>query len=88
MESACGIHQALRRNHQEIVRVLDYCRIPDSRTKLERLGDDLTKTLEKIFKSEKVINSNMSDVGAQYRTKSEDYKKLSTHYNNLNVSIK
>jgi seryl-tRNA synthetase len=63
-------------------------RIPESRMKLERLGEDLTKTLDKIFKSEKVINSNMSDVGAQYRNKSEDYKKLSTHYNNLNVSIK
>lgn len=62
--------------------------IPESRLKLEKLGEDLTKTLEQIFKSEKVINSNMSDIGAQYRTKSEDLKKLSTHYNNLNVSTK
>lgn len=55
---------------------------------MEKLGDELNRTLEKIAKSEKVINSNMSDVGSEYSSKSEETKKLSTHYNNLNASIK
>ena len=35
-----------------------------------------------------MINSNMSDIGDQYKNQSEELKKLSTHYNNLNASIK
>jgi hypothetical protein len=35
-----------------------------------------------------MINSNMSDVGEQYKNQSEELKKLSTHYNNLSAAIK
>jgi hypothetical protein len=51
--------------------IFSYCSIPESRIKLEKLGDELNKTLEKIYKSEKVINSNMSEVGTEYSSKSE-----------------
>jgi hypothetical protein len=30
----------------------------------------------------------MSDIGDQYKSQSEELKKLSTHYNNLNTSLK
>ena len=30
----------------------------------------------------------MSDIGEQYKTQSEDLKKLNAHYNNLSNSIK
>ena len=52
------------------------------------MNEDLSKTLEKISKSERMINSNMSDVGEQYKNQSEELKKLSTHYNNLSAAIK
>jgi len=55
---------------------------------LEKLNDDLSRTLEKIEKSEKVINSNMSDAGQQYKSQSEELKKLSTYYNNMSASLK
>lgn len=41
-----------------------------------------------ITKSEKIINSNMSDVGTQYRQKSEESRLLNTQYTNLTSSIK
>ena len=55
---------------------------------LEKVNDDLSRTLEKIEKSEKVINSNMSDAGQLYKSQSEELKKLSTHYNNMSASLK
>ena len=55
---------------------------------LEKLNDELGRTLEKIEKSERMINNNMSDTGEQYKNQSEELKKLSTHYNNLSNSIK
>lgn len=61
---------------------------PQTRVVLEKLNDELTKTLEKISKSERMINTNMRDVGDQYKSQSEELKKLSAHYNNLNNSIK
>ena len=44
---------------------------PKTRTVLEKLNDDLTKTLETISKSEKMINNNMSEIGEQYKGQSE-----------------
>ena len=35
-----------------------------------------------------MINTNMQDIGDQYKNQSEELKKLSAHYNNLNTSIK
>ncbi len=35
-----------------------------------------------------MINSNMSDVGEQYKNQSQELKKLSAHYNNLSVALK
>lgn len=55
---------------------------------LEKVNEDLSRTLEKIEKSEKVINSNMSDAGQQYKNQSEELKKLSTHYNNMSAALK
>lgn len=55
---------------------------------MEKLNEDLSKTLEKVQKSERIINSNMSDVGEQYKNQAEDLKKLSSHYNNLSAAIK
>lgn len=44
---------------------------PKSRIILEKLNDDLTKTLETISKSERMINTNMSEIGEQYKSQSE-----------------
>lgn len=55
---------------------------------MEKLNDELSRTLDKISKSERIINSNMSDIGEQYKNQSEELKKLSAHYNNLNNSLK
>ena len=55
---------------------------------LEKVNDDLSRTLEKVEKSEKVINSNMSDAGQLYKSQAEELKKLSTHYNNMSASLK
>ena len=55
---------------------------------LEKLNDELGRTLEKIEKSERMINNNMSDTGEQYKNQAEELKKLSTHYNNLSASLK
>lgn len=77
----------MRRDNQEIV-VVSVCRIPESRNKLERLADEISKTLDVILKNEKIINSNMSDIGAQYKQKSEESRLLNTQYNNLTSSIK
>ena len=41
-----------------------------------------------ILKNEKIINSNMSEIGAQYRQKSEESRLLNTQYTNLTSSIK
>ena len=35
-----------------------------------------------------MINSNMSEAGQQYKSQSEELKKLSTHYNNMSASLK
>jgi hypothetical protein len=43
--------------------ILYYLSFPNSRNVLEKMNDDLSRTLEKVTKSEKVINSNMSDIG-------------------------
>ena len=61
---------------------------PKTRVILEKLNDDLTKTLETIFKSEKMINNSMSDIGEQYKSQSEELKKMSAHFNNLSASMK
>lgn len=55
---------------------------------MEKLNDELTSTLDKISKSERMINSNMSDIGDQYKNQSEELKKLSSHYNNLSTAMK
>jgi len=52
------------------------------------MNDELSRTLDRISKSESQINNSMSDIGDQYKTQSEDLKKLSAHYNNLSNSIK
>jgi methyl-accepting chemotaxis protein len=52
------------------------------------LNDELTRSLETISKSEKMINSNMSEIGEQYRSQSEELKKMSAHFNNLSASMK
>lgn len=44
---------------------------PNNRVILEKLNDQLTVTLDKISKLEKIINSNMSDVGDKYKNQSE-----------------
>ncbi|EGR30951.1 intraflagellar transport protein, putative [Ichthyophthirius multifiliis] len=62
--------------------------LPEARPKLERLIDHLSKVLEQISKREKNINQNMTDLGGEYRTKSENYKTIVTQYNNLQNSIK
>lgn len=61
---------------------------PNTRSILEKLNDELTSTLDKISKSERMINSNMSDIGDQYKNQSEELKKLSSHYNNLSTAMK
>lgn len=35
-----------------------------------------------------MINSNMSEIGEQYRSQSEELKKMSAHFNNLSASMK
>lgn len=35
-----------------------------------------------------MINSSMSDIGDQYKSQSEELKKLSSHFNNLSNAMK
>lgn len=35
-----------------------------------------------------MINTNMSDIGDQYKSQSEELKKMSAHFNNLSASMK
>ncbi len=35
-----------------------------------------------------MINNSMSEIGDQYRSQSEELKKLSAYYNNLNNALK
>jgi len=35
----------------------------------------LAKILEKVSKSERSINTNMNDLGSEYKTRAEDLKK-------------
>ena len=44
---------------------------PKSRAVLEKLNDDLTRTLDTISKSERMINTNMSDIGEKYKSQSD-----------------
>ena len=44
---------------------------PKTRAILEKLNDDLTKTLDTISKSERMINTNMSEIGDQYKSQSD-----------------
>lgn len=44
---------------------------PNTRAILEKLNDDLSSSLDKISKSERMINSSMSDIGDQYKSQSE-----------------
>lgn len=62
-------HQDLHGAHKEEVAAL-ICSFPNARGVLEKLNDDLSRTLEKVSKSERIINSNMSDVGEQYKSQS------------------
>ncbi|KRX02218.1 hypothetical protein PPERSA_04840 [Pseudocohnilembus persalinus] len=62
--------------------------LPDSRTKLERVSEQLGRVLDSISKSEKNINSNMNDMGGEYREKSQKLKQIMVVYNNLNSSVK
>lgn len=48
--------------------------MPDARGKLESVSDALGKVLEQISKREKNINSNMTELGGEYKTKSEKVK--------------
>lgn len=67
--------------------ILEYS-FPNARIVLEKLTDELTTSLDKISKSEKMINSSMSDIGDQYRNQSEELQKLSAHFNNFSASMK
>lgn len=44
---------------------------PNTRIILEKLNEELTANLDKISRSEKMINSSMSDIGEQYKSQSE-----------------
>ena len=61
---------------------------PKTRVVLEKLNDDLTRTLDTISKSEKMINNNMSEIGEQYKGQSEELQKMSALFNNLSTSMK
>ena len=87
VEVAHRLNKKLHRFYQEKVQC-DLFSFPNARAVLEKVNDDLSRTLEKIEKSEKVINSNMSDAAQHYQSQSEELKKLSTHYNNLSASLK
>ena len=65
-----------------------YYSFPNTRSILQKLNDDLTSTLDKISKSERMINSSMSDIGDQYKSQSEELKTLSSHFNNLSTAMK
>ncbi len=65
-----------------------YFSFPQARVVLEKLNDELSRTLDKISKSERMINSNMSEIGDIYKNQSEELKKLSAHYTNLSSSLK
>ncbi len=39
------------------------CSFPSAKAVLEKLNDDLSRTIDKVQKSERMINANMSDVG-------------------------
>ncbi|EAR82129.3 intraflagellar transporter-like protein (macronuclear) [Tetrahymena thermophila SB210] len=62
--------------------------LPEARQRLEKLVDNLSKVLDQIQKREKSINSNLTDLGGEYRAKSENYKNMVTQYNNLQASVK
>jgi estrogen-related receptor beta like 1 len=52
------------------------------------MNEELSRNLERISRSEGQINSSMSSIGEQYKSQSEELKKLNIHYNNLSNSIK
>jgi estrogen-related receptor beta like 1 len=77
-------HMELSKQYSDQVKKL----LPDARTKLEKQSDALSKILEKVQKRERSINTNMTDLGTEYKAKAEELKKIATRYNELNKVVK
>jgi len=62
--------------------------LPEARTKLERMSEDLGKVLEKITKRERGINVNMTELGTEYKARAEELKTSLGKYHELEKSVK
>lgn len=62
--------------------------IPDCRSRLERVSDDIGKLLEKIARREKNINDSLNNLGSEFKVKAEESKTVAAKYNNLNERVR
>lgn len=62
--------------------------IPDCRSRLERVSDDIGKLLEKIARREKNINDSLNNLGSEFKVKAEESKTIAAKYNTLNEHVR
>ena len=60
---------------------------PDVKVMLERMGDDLTKTLERIQKREHTLQQQFSDQVEEYRSKLRDLQAVQETFNVANRNV-
>ena len=62
--------------------------IPDCRSRLERVSDEIGKLLEKIARREKNINDSLNNLGSEFKVKAEESKTIAAKYNTLNEHVR
>lgn len=58
--------------------------LPDVRHKLEKISDEVSRTLETIMKKEQVLNKGFSNMTGDYKNSAQNSKELENEYNRLN----
>lgn len=61
--------------------------LPEVRSKLERLSDDVTKALEKIGKKEQVLTRNFQGKQGDYRAHSDNLKEIQENFQKMSKNV-
>lgn len=61
--------------------------LPDVRSKLERLSEDVSKALEKIGKKESVLTRSFQGQTGDYRAHSDNLKDIQTNFGKMSKNV-
>lgn len=61
--------------------------LPDVRSKLERLSDDVSKALEKIAKKESLLSKSFQGMTGDYRAHTEHLREIQNNFQTMSKNV-